>query len=321
MALEISSSPHIHSPRNTAYLMRQVLIALIPAILAAFYLFGLRALLLIGLCTASAVLSEWLIIRIRKKPATLSDGSAVVSGVLLALILPPSTAWYAAVLGSAFAIIIGKHVFGGLGKNIFNPALIGRAFLMAAYPQMLNTYIAVRSVDAVTSATPLTLLKFSHEPSSLSALFWGTTSGSLGETSAFCLLLGGGYLLIRKIADWRIPISLLLTTTIISIIGFQFDPLKGTPLFHFLSGGLLLGAFFMATDPVTTPTTKKGRYIFGIGCGVLIMTLRYFSGFPEGVMYSILFMNALTPLINRYTKPLSFGKKTGPSNPKGDQLP
>ena len=227
--------------------------------------------------------------------------------MLLALILPPTTSWYAASLGSVFAIFIGKHIFGGLGANIFNPALIARAFLMATYPEMLTTFIKPKFVDAVSSATPLVLKKFSQTLTPSLDLFLGNVSGSLGETSAICIIIGGLYLLIRQIADWRIPLSLILTTVIISFIGFIIAPAKGGVLFHILSGGLLLGAFFMATDPVTTPTTKRGRYIFGIGCGVLILIIRYFSGLGEGVMYSILFMNALTPLINRYTKPRRFG--------------
>jgi len=307
MTLIVSNPPHLKSDVTTPFLMKHVIIALLPTMAAAIHFFGIRAVMLIANCILSAIITERIILLLRKKPLIISYYSAAVTGLLLAFTLPPSLPWYVATLGSVVAISIGKHIFGGLGANIFNPALIGRAFLMAAYPKMLTTFISPSSVDAITSATPLVLKKFSQVITPTSALFFGKVSGSLGETSAICLIIGGLYLLIRKVADWRIPLSLLLTATITSAIFFRLDPNWGSVWFHLFSGGLLLGAFFMATDPVTTPTTKKGRYIFGIGCGVLILIIRYFSGLPEGVMYSILFMNALTPLINRYTKPRRFG--------------
>ena len=307
MTLTVSNPPHLTSKVDTPFLMKQVLIALLPAVVASIHFFGIRAAMLIANCILSAVVTERIILLLRKKPSAISDYSAIVTGLLLALTLPPSLPWYVASLGSIVAISIGKHIFGGLGANIFNPALIGRAFLMAAYPKMLTTFISPSSVDAISSATPLVLRKFSQVITPTSALFFGKVSGSLGETSAICLIIGGLYLLIRKVAGWRIPLSLLLTTTITSAIFFFLNPSWGSVWFHLFAGGLLLGAFFMATDPVTTPTTKRGRYIFGIGCGVLTMIIRYFSGLGEGVMYSILFMNALTPLINRYTKPRRFG--------------
>ena len=307
MTLTVSNPPHLKSKVDTPFLMKQVLIALLPAVVASIHFFGIRAAMLIANCILSAVVTERIILLLRKKPSAISDYSAIVTGLLLALTLPPSLPWYVASLGSIVAISIGKHIFGGLGANIFNPALIGRAFLMAAYPKMLTTFISPSSVDAISSATPLVLRKFSQVITPTSALFFGKVSGSLGETSAICLIIGGLYLLIRKVAGWRIPLSLLLTTTITSAIFFFLNPSWGSVWFHLFAGGLLLGAFFMATDPVTTPTTKRGRYIFGIGCGVLTMIIRYFSGLGEGVMYSILFMNALTPLINRYTKPRRFG--------------
>ncbi|NQT28796.1 MAG: RnfABCDGE type electron transport complex subunit D [Candidatus Omnitrophica bacterium] len=315
MALIVSNSPHLRSKVNTPFLMKQVIIALIPAGAASIYLFGPQAIWLISNCIISALLTEAVILKIRKKPLCINDFSAILTGLLLALTLPPSTKWYGASLGSIVAVSVGKHIFGGLGSNIFNPALVGRAFLMAAYPKMLTTFSSPRIVDAVTTAppdalsgaTPLVLLKFNQIAVDIGDLFIGRVSGSLGETSAICLIIGAIYLLLRKVISWRIPLSLLLTTTILSAIFFLLNPSWGSVWFHLFGGGLLLGAFFMATDPVTTPTTKRGRYIFGIGCGVLIMIIRYFSGLPEGVMYSILFMNALTPLINRYTKPRRFG--------------
>ena len=307
MSLIINNPPHLKSRVDTPWLMKQVIAALLPATAASIYFFGPRAALLIVNCVLSAMITERAVLFLRKKPTALGDYSAALTGLLLALILPPSTSWYGATLGSIVAIVIGKHIFGGLGANIFNPALIGRAFLCAAYPKMLTTFIKPSSIDAITSATPLSLQKFNHTMTSIPALFFGRVSGSLGETSAICLIIGGLYLLIRKIADWRTPLSLLFTTTAISFIFYLINPGWGSVLFHLFGGGLLLGTFFMATDPVTTPTTKKGRYIFGLGCGILIMVIRYFSGLPEGVMYAILFMNALTPLINRYTKPKRFG--------------
>lgn len=307
MGLNLSSSPHFKTKADITYLMRQVIYALIPAVIASVIFFNYRAIILIANCVISAVISEWLVLKIRKKPITINDGSALLTGLLLALILPPITAWYAASLGSVFAIVVVKHLFGGLGYNIFNPALMARAFLMAAYPKMLTTFIKPLSLDAVTAATPLVLRKFNGVITPNQDLFLGNIAGSLGETSAICLIIGGIYLLIKKIADWRIPVSLIATVIIVSAIGYKLNPNNCSVLFNLLSGGFLLGAFFMATDPVTTPVTKLGRYVFGIGCGIVIMIIRYFSGLPEGVMYSILFMNTLTPIINLYTKPKRFG--------------
>ena len=307
MPLTISASPHSHSKLNTQFLMHQVVVALLPATIASVFFFKYHALILIANCIISAAITEMIILKIRKKPVIINDFSAVVTGLLLALILPPTTTWYAAWLGSIFSIFIGKHLFGGLGCNIFNPALLGRAFLMAAYPKMLTTFIEPFSVDAISGATPLALEKFGHTITPTLKLFLGNIPGSLGETSALCLIAGGVYLLIRKIADWRIPLSLLGTVIIISTVAFISKPETGSVVFHLFSGGLMLGVFFMATDPVTTPVTKAGRYIFGIGCGIFIMIIRYFGGLPEGVMYSILFMNACVPLINKYTKPKRYG--------------
>lgn len=309
MNLEITSAPHLKTKIKTSKIMKDVLIALLPAIGAAIYFFGLAAVILIANCAITALITERAINIFRKQTSTLSDYSALVTGVLIALILPAQIKWYGATLGVVFAILVGKHLFGGLGSNIFNPALLGRAFLAAAYPKMLTTYIEPERVNAITEATPLMLQKFSNQTTDLSKLFIGNVSGSLGETSAICLLLGGIYLLLRKSADWKIPLSLLVSLATVSVIGYLAKPSLGSPIFHLFAGGLLIGAFFMATDPVTTPVTKKGRFIFGTVCGVLIMIIRYFSNLPEGVMYSILFMNAVTPLINRYTKPKSFGRK------------
>ena len=303
----ISSSPHLKSGVKTPYVMKQVIFALLPAVIASVIFFKHLAVILILNCCLSAVITETIICKIRKRPVALCDYSALLTGLLLAMILPPSISWYAATLGSVFAIIAGKHLFGGLGYNIFNPALIGRAFLMAAYPKMLTVYVKPFNVDAISSATPLALRKFSHTMTPLGDLFLGDVAGSLGETSALCLIVGGIYLIVRKIADWRTPASILLTTGVISFVFYKINPTNGSVLFHLLSGGLLIGALFMATDPVTTPVTKLGRYVFGVGTAVVIMVIRYWGGLQEGVMYGILFMNAFTPLINRYTKPKRFG--------------
>jgi len=307
MRLAVSSSPHQHTLGDTPWVMRQVIVALLPVIGAGIYFFKIKALFLLFNCVLSCVLTEGAVFLIRKQKSRLSDCSAVVTGLILALVLPPSTAWYAATLGSVVAIAVGKQIFGGLGQNIFNPALVGRAFLAAAYPKMLTTWTTPLTLDAVTKATPLALRKFDAILTPLKDLFFGFVPGSLGETSAVCILIGGIYLLVRKIGDWRTPLSYIFTSLLIATGFYLIDPSKGMPLFHIFSGGLLLGAFFITTDPVTTPSTKAGRYWFGIGCAVLTMIIRYFSGLPGGVMYAILFMNALTPLINRYTIPKPFG--------------
>jgi Na+-translocating ferredoxin:NAD+ oxidoreductase subunit D len=307
LKLMVSGSPHLKNNIKIPHIMRDVIIGLLPAIGASIYFFGIWAVILIFNCTITALITEKAINKIRKQKSSLGDYSAVVTGILVALILPVSIKWYGATLGTIFAILVGKHLFGGLGSNIFNPALLGRAFLAAAYPKMLTTYTEPGQIDTITQATPLMLQKFSGQATSLDKLFIGNTSGSLGETSAVCLLIGGIYLLLRKSAGWRIPLSLLISLSLVSTIGYLINPNLGTPIFHLFAGGLFLGVFFMATDPATTPVTKKGRFIFGVICAILIMIIRYFSNLPEGVMYSILFANATIPLINRYTKPKPFG--------------
>ncbi len=232
MRLEICCSPHLRSSLKTKNIMLEVIAALIPATIAAIYFFQIHAVLLIINCVISTVASEYFVLKMRGKTSTLNDYSAVLTGLLLALILPPTTKWYAATLGSVFAIVVGKQIFGGLGFNIFNPALIGRAFLMAAYPKMLTTYIAPRSVDAVSTATPLMLKKFSQEITPTFDLFLGSISGSLGETSAICLVIGGVYLLIRKLADWRIPLAMLTFISAISFICYKVNPINGSTFFH-----------------------------------------------------------------------------------------
>ncbi len=308
MQLVVSASPHRRGSLNTSRVMFHVIVGLLPVIAASVYFFRYEAVFLILNCVVTCVVTEEIIIRIRKRPSTIKDGSSVVTGLLLAFVLPPSVPWYVATLGSVVAILVGKQLFGGLGYNIFNPALVGRAFLMAAYPKMMTTWVEPYTLSAVTQATPLAMRKFSHIITPSIDLFLGNVPGCLGETSALCIIIGGLYLLIKKVADWRIPLTIIVTTSVIAFVGYVIDPLNGSVLFHLFGGGLLLGAFFMATDPVTTPVTKLGRIIFGVGTGVMIMVLRYFSGLPEGVMYSVLFMNAFVPIINRFSRPLSFGR-------------
>lgn len=319
MKLVISPSPHIRTSLNIPRLMYGVILALLPSLLWGIYYFHFRALLLVLSCIASTLITEAIWKGLQKKPLTLSDGSALLTGVLLAMTLPPYIPLWMAVLGGVVAISLGKEIFGGLGYNIFNPALVGRAFLMAAFPVYLTTWAVPLtrrgfsswlSFDTITQATPLatTLPKFGGGGTyPLLNLLFGLHAGSMGETSALALLLGGLVLLLLGYIDYRIPAGCLVTVTLFSSISYLVKGNSPTPLFHLLSGGLLLGTFFMATDPVTTPITRKGRWIFGIGVGTLVMSIRLWGGYPEGVMYSILIMNSFTPLINRLTKPLPLG--------------
>ncbi|MDD2365735.1 MAG: RnfABCDGE type electron transport complex subunit D [Desulfuromonadaceae bacterium] len=306
--LLVTSSPHIHSPYNVPDAMRDVILSLIPALICGLYFFGLPALKVVLGCVVTAYITELICLRASGKEVKIREQSAVVTGLLLALCLPPSLPLWMAATGSAFAIVIVKHLFGGLGQNIFNPALIGRAFLLASFPVSMTRWSS--PLDGVTTATPLSILKeASGQPlPELSQLFIGNVAGSIGETSVIALLLGGIFLLYRGHIDWRTPLSLLATvfilTTVAGIVrgaGIEY------PLFHLFSGALFLGAFFMATDWVTTPVTKLGRILFGIGSGCLIVMIRLKGGYPEGVAYAILLMNVVTPLIDRYTKARVFG--------------
>lgn len=304
--LTLSSSPHIRDKITVGRIMWAVIIALIPAMAASIYFFRLRAIELIAVCGLASVVTEYLFLRIRGK-GSLNEPSALLTGILLALTLPPSFPLWAAVLGTIFAIIIGKQIFGGLGYNIFNPALIGRAFLVATFPVLMTSWVNPFTIDAVTTATPLGLLRFQSQSTPLMPLFLGNVSGSLGETSALALLIGGAFLLIKKHIDWRTPLSYLLTVALLSGIFYLINPLYGSPLLHLLAGGLMIGVFFMATDPVTTPLAKQGRWLFGLGAGVIVVIIRNWGGYAEGVMFSILLMNAFTPLLDRYIKPRVLG--------------
>jgi len=278
--------------------MWSVVIALLPAVFAAVYFFKARAISVVLTAVAGAVLTEYIFQKIRNKKIMIKDGSAVVTGLLLALTLPPSIPLWTAFFGSVVAIGLGKQVFGGIGQNSFNPALVGRAFLTASYPVLMTTW----TVDGVSSATPLSQMKMEGIATDTWNLFVGQIGGSLGETSALALLLGFSYLLYKGYVNWRIPLA-MVGTVFLGTFAFGSDP-----IFHLFAGGLMLGALFMATDMVSSPTTKLGRWIFGIGAGLLVVIIRLWGGYPEGVMYSILLMNTAVPLINRYTRPRSLGE-------------
>ncbi len=298
--LVVSSSPHIRSEETVQRIMLDVIIALLPATAASVYFFGFRALAITLVSIAASVAAEAAIQKIRNKPVTVSDGSAVITGLLLALTLSPAMPLWMVAVGAVVAIGIGKQVYGGLGSNPFNPALVGRAFLVVSFPVHMTTW--VNPVDGVTSATPLGMLKMEGAATGYMELFIGNVGGSLGETSALLLLIGGLYLLYRGIIDWRIPVFYLGTVAAMTFV------LGADPMFHLLAGGLMLGAFFMATDMVTTPVTKAGKTVFGVGAGVLVVIIRLYGGYPEGVLFSILLMNTFTPIIEKYTRPKIYGE-------------
>jgi electron transport complex protein RnfD len=307
--------------------MVEVLAACGLVLVVACLVFGPAALLITMSATAGAVGTEWLFTRSRQ-PSPLRDYSAPLTGVLVALTLPPGFPLWMAFLGGAVGIGLGKLIWGGLGQNLFNPALVGRAFLQAAFPTAITTWspplgagswlalppglfalpLMRSEIDAVSAATPLGLAKFEHRIVDAGPLFWGDSGGSLGETSAAVLILCAGWLALRRFFDWRLPVSTCLSVAVCAGAMHWLDPdAYPSALFTLLSGGLLFAAVFMVTDPVTTPTTPRGAWLFGIGTGVLVVLIRLFGGLPEGVMYAVLFMNALTPHINRYTQPRPFG--------------
>ncbi len=309
----LSSSPHAHGPRTVSSLMLDVIVALLPAFGCAIFFFGLRALLLAGTCIAACLVTEALCRIAMKRENSIGDLSAVLTGLLLALNLPPDLPLWMAAAGGVFAIGICKQAFGGLGYNPFNPALAARAFMLISFTGPMTTWSssAWQGLDAATTATPLALVKKGAEGFDWSQvaiiknLFLGNVNGCIGETSALALLLGAAYLLCRRTITWHIPVSFICTV-------FVFAMIQGgvPPLVHVLSGGVVLGACFMATDYVTSPITAKGKLIFGCGCGLLTMLIRTAptGAYPEGVSFSILIMNAIAPLINRWTQPKVFGK-------------
>ena len=330
--IRVSCSPHISERLSTRSVMRDVIIGLSPAMVAAGYYYRKYALILISVCVISSVATEWLCNLIRKRPNSLGDLSAVVTGIILALSLPPKLPIWAAVVGSVFSIAIGKMVFGGLGANIFNPAMVGRTFLTVSFGVLMTSWTVPATIDSAmpaiaqenvmqarTQATPLAWSKLAiknelgaeiYSEEHFKAAFTGEVGGSLGETSVIVLLIGGLYLLIRQTINFHIPLAVLLSAFIFAGIAYLIDSYAYVqPLFHLCSGGLLLCAFFIATDPVTAPLTRRGMWIFGIGVGTITMLIRIVGEYPEGVMFSILLMNALTPLIDRLCKQVPRGGK------------
>lgn len=308
--LELTSSPHVHSRWSTKQAMWFVVIALIPALISAVIFFGPYQLVIVLTSVAFCVGTEFVIKKIRKRKVTVMDGSAVITGLLLGLILPPNFSLSSTAIGAVFAIAIGKEIFGGLGYNIFNPALVGRAFLQAAFPVAITTWTKPNfAVDTITSATPLAAYKFDKMFTSIQTMFLGNIGGSLGETSALAILIGGIFLIAVGVVNYRVPLAMILGMIIFAGIFWVIDPVKyPNPLFQLFAGGFLFGTFFMATDWVTSPITPKGMWIFGFGIALLVVVIRIFGGLPEGVMYAILIMNSVVPIINRYTYPRVFGE-------------
>ena len=315
--LTISSSPHVHSPVKTDTIMRDVVIALMPALLGSIFFFGFRALMVTLVSVAACVFFEWAYCKLMKLNSKVYDLSAVVTGVLLAFVCPVTIPYWTIIIGDFFAIIIVKMLFGGVGKNIVNPALAGRAFLFS-WPVLMNTWVKVgfqnaagifSTADAVTAATPMGSLHQGQLPAeTLTDLFLGNVGGSMGETSALLLLVGFVYLLVRKVLTVRIPLAYIGTVAVLALL----LPQGGNDRFlwmgyQVLGGGLMLGALFMATDYVTSPLTKWGQIIYGIGCGVITILIRYFGGYPEGVSYAILVMNCCVVLLDRIGRPTKFG--------------
>ncbi|MEX1187012.1 MAG: RnfABCDGE type electron transport complex subunit D [Gemmatimonadaceae bacterium] len=321
--LVVTASPHVRSADSTPRIMWHVVGSLVPVILAAAWFFGVSALLQV----ATAVLVSLVTERATGKGGAIADGSATITGILLGLSLPAGFPLWMTALGAAFAIVFGKQVWGGLGQNAFNPALVGRAFLQGAFPVAITTWpsagggfftlrgdlfalpFARPQPYAETSATPLGLFKFEGEGTSLGNLVIGNTGGSLGETAALVILAGGIYLAWRGYLNWRIPVSVIATVAAVSAVVRLLDASAPDPWFMVFSGGLMLGAVYMATDIVTAPITNAGRWVFGAGIGILVVVIRLWGGLAEGVMYAILFMNALTPFINRATQPRVFGTR------------
>ncbi|MFP4556857.1 MAG: RnfABCDGE type electron transport complex subunit D [Bacteroidales bacterium] len=325
--LVVSPSPHVHSGESTPRLMYNVVLALIPALAVTLFYFGIGALVVTAISIVSCLVFEYLIQKymLKVKP-TISDGSALVTGLLLAFNLPSNLPWWIVVIGAFVAIAVGKMSFGGLGANPFNPALVGRVFLLISFPvQMTSWPLPIESrmsyVDAVTGATPLAVVKeglnagstmsqIADQIPSHMQLFLGAMGGSLGEIAAFALLIGFAWMLITKVITWHIPVSIFATIGVFTGILWLINPeANADPVFHLITGGVMLGAIFMATDYVTSPMHPKGMWIFGIGIGVITVVIRVWGAYPEGISFAILIMNAFVPLINRYVKPSRFGEE------------
>jgi len=323
--LNISPSPHIHGKETTKKLMYGVVLALMPAMFFAVFYFGIGALIVTSTAVISCILFEYLIQKfILNKPVSVTDGSALVTGILLAFNIPSNTPVFIIIIGSLVAIGIAKMTFGGLGNNPFNPALVGRVFMLISFPVQMTSWplpsgIKTGYTDAITGATPLAIIKegvkngeslsqlMDKVPSTIQ-MFLGNMGGSTGEIAAFALLAGFVYMLYKKIITWHIPVSYILSVVIFSGIFWLINPERYLdPIFHLITGGMMLGIFYMATDMVTSPINSRGMLIFGAGCGILTMLIRLWGGYPEGVSFAILIMNAFTPLINKGFKPRRFG--------------
>ncbi|MGI9202935.1 MAG: RnfABCDGE type electron transport complex subunit D [Woeseiaceae bacterium] len=326
--LEIGSSPHISSGASVDVIMRNVFLALLPVCVFAIYSFGLGAALVLATATLSCVVTEHVLCRMTDKPTTVGDWSVAITGLLYGLTLPPDLPLWMVAVGAIFAVAVGKFMFGGLGCNAFNPALVGRAFLQAAFPQAMthwslpladNRFTDVPAsvasfpftqptYDAITAATPLARMKFEAIQASNQELLFGLTTGSAGETCAALIFLGGVYLVARNMMNWRIPISIMATVALITWVFMLYDPaVYPRPAFMLFSGGLMLGAVFMATDMVASPITNAGCWLYGFLIGGLIVVIRFWGGMPEGVMYAILLANAVSPHIDNLIQPRVFG--------------
>ena len=320
LKLIASSNPHIRNNEDTRSIMLDVIIALCPALAWSIYRFGFRALIAAAVSVGSAMCWEWLYRKLLKKPQMLGDLSAAVTGLLLAMVCPVTLPYWMLVLGTFFAIVVVKQLYGGLGKNFMNPALAGRAALVACYTSQMTSWIdpnagwaplSLRGVDVVTAATPMAMIGEDFAgltgTYSVSDLFIGFTGGSAGEISAMMLLIGGLYLIFRKVISWHIPAAYIGTVALLSLIFPRGNDPVQYMLYSVFGGGLMLGAFFMATDYVTSPVTKKGQLIFGVGCGLLTVFIRVFGSYPEGVCYSILLMNCTVWIIDKHVRPTRFG--------------
>ncbi len=319
--LTVSPSPHVHSSDSTQKIMYRVVYAMIPALAWSVFVFGLDALRVTFIAVAACIAVEYLIQKyLMKVNPSVTDGSALITGILLAFNVPSNLPWWIIIIGAIAAMGIGKLSFGGLGANIFNPALVGRVFLLISFPVQMTSWPVNKQagIDAITAATPLGLIKegiLNGTPLSqltelpqISDLFLGNIGGSLGEISAILLILGGIYMLWKKVITWQVPVSILLSVAVISGVFWLLNPeVYLNPAYHILSGGLMLGAIFMATDMVTSPMTGKAQIIYGVGIGLITISIRMFGAYPEGISFAILIMNAFVPLLNMYIKPKRFG--------------
>ncbi|MFW6290442.1 MAG: RnfABCDGE type electron transport complex subunit D [Mariniphaga sp.] len=318
----VSPSPHVHSAETTRKIMYRVVYAMIPALLWSVFVFGLDALKVTLIAIVACLVFEYVIQKyLMKVKPMITDGSAMITGILLAFNVPANLPWWIIIIGALAAVGIGKLSFGGLGSNIFNPALVGRVFLLISFPVQMTSWPVVREqeVDGVTTATPLGIIKeglssgtpvseISQQLPSSTDMLLGHMSGSLGEISALLLILGGIYMWYKKVITWQIPVSIIATVAAIAGLFWLIDPQNYVnPLYHVLTGGLMLGAIYMATDMVTSPMTPKGQLIYGAGIGIITISIRLFGAYPEGISFAILIMNAFTPIINNYVKPKRFG--------------